>query len=256
MTARIWVFGRKEMITKGIDVSVWQGKIDWERVKRQGVDFAIIKAGQGKSVSGDARYFADSRFEYNLTTAHECGIALGAYYYVTACNIDEAKREAEHFVSLISPHKSKITLWAVLDVEDVSPPKYCGLTKPCELTDIVLEMARLIKNAGFEVMLYTNRTYIENRLEFSRLSHLPLWRAHWKNGHAEPSDAPGDYSENMKIWQWGSEKIDGISGDVDSNYGYFDIRCGAGGTLPRVKSRVQGFASLARQLLGLRAEKK
>ncbi len=245
-------------ISKGIDVSVWQGKIDWERVKRAGVDFAIIKAGQGKSVSSDAKYFADSRFEYNIKNAHASGVKVGVYYYVTATNADEAVREAEHFISLITPHKSRISLWAALDVEDVSPPKYCGLTEPSVLSEIVLQMSGMLERAGFAPMLYTNRSYIENRLQFQRLSHLPLWRAHWKNGKPSPDDAPRDYAENMKIWQWGSERIDGVSGEVDSNYGYFDIcqGCGNGGEKKSGKSKVNGFASLARQLLGLRAEKK
>ncbi len=245
-------------ITKGIDVSVWQGKIDWARVKRAGVDFAIIKAGQGKSVSSDAKYFADSRFEYNIKNAHESGIKVGVYYYVTATGIEEAVREAEHFISLITPHRSRISLWAVLDIEDVSPPKYCGLTKPSELTEIALRMCELIERAGFAPMLYTNRSYIEDRLQFQRLSHLPLWRAHWKNGKPLPDDAPRDYAENMKIWQWGSEKIDGVSGEVDSNYGYFDISqdCGNGSEKKSGKSKTHGFATLARQLLGLKAEKR
>ncbi len=228
-------------ITRGIDVSVYQGGIDWERVKAAGVDFAIIKAGQGHSVSSSAYLFEDRYFEINLKEAHRVGIKCGVYYYVTATTLDEAKTEAEHFLRLIKPHRDKITLWAVADVEDVSPAKYCGLVGKRELTNIVLEFCRVVKGGGFMPMLYTNRNYLKNKLDYERLRSIPLWRAHWLSGEVTPDDLPNDYRENMKIWQWGAERVDGIRGDVDANYGYFsdaDIKKG--------KAKARGGLSLAR----------
>lgn len=233
--------------TRGIDVSVFQGSIDWDKVKASGIDFAIIKAGQGHSVSSSAYLFEDRYFELNLREAHRAGIQCGVYYYVTATTLAEARAEANHFLNLITPYKDKISLWAVADVEDVSPAKFCGKVNRELLTDIVLEFCRIVRDGGFEPMLYTNRTYLRNKLDAERLSHLPLWRAHWLSGEVSPSDAPTDYANNMKIWQWGAERVDGISGTVDANFGYFtdmDIK--------KSKAKVRGGLSLARLMSKLR----
>ncbi len=238
-------------VTRGIDVSVYQGRIDWERVKAAGIDFAIIKAGQGHSVSSSAYLFEDRYFELNLREAHRVGIACGVYYYVTATTVDEARVEAEHFLRLIKPHKDKITLWAVADVEDVSPAKYCGLVGRETLTEVVLEFCRVVKGGGFVPMLYTNRTYLKNKLDASLLRGIPLWRAHWLSGEVTPDNVPSDYREDMKIWQWGAERVDGIRGDVDANFGYFtdaDIKKG--------KAKVRGGLTLARLMSKLGMSKR
>ncbi len=210
------------MITKGIDVSVFQGDIDWKKVAKSGIDFAIIKAGQGHSVSSNAYLFEDRYFKNNITEAYKNGIKCGVYYYVTATTVDEAKTEANHFLKLIKPYRNKISLWAVADVEDVTPAKFCGTVEKEILTDLVLEFCRTLKAGGFEPMLYTNRDYLKNHLDFARLDKIPLWRAHWLSNNVTPADAPDDYAENMKIWQWGAEKVDGIAGEVDANFGYFN----------------------------------
>lgn len=212
---------RKILITKGIDVSVFQGDIDWKKVAKSGIDFAIIKAGQGHSVSSNAYLFEDRYFKNNITEAYENGIKCGVYYYVTATTVDEARTEANHFLKLIKPHGNKISLWAVADVEDVTPAKFCGTVEKEILTDAVLEFCRTVKAGGFEPMIYTNRNYLKNKLNAERISGIPLWRAHWLSGEVTPDDAPTDYAKDMKLWQWGAEKVDGIKGDVDANFGYF-----------------------------------
>jgi GH25 family lysozyme M1 (1,4-beta-N-acetylmuramidase) len=232
--------------TKGIDVSVFQGAIDWEKVKASGVDFAIIKAGQGHSVSSSAYLFEDRYFKRNIEEAHRVGVKCGVYYYVTATTKEEATREARHFLSIIRPYKSKIDLWAVADVEDVSPAKYCGLVEKELLTDIVLEFCRVVKAGGFKPMLYSNRSYLKGKFDYTKLAQIPLWRAHWVINTPQPNDYPRDFSDNMQIWQWGADIIDGISGEVDANYGYFSDADLKG------KPKIRSGITLARMLKKIR----
>lgn len=84
-------------MSKGIDVSKHQGKIDWHRVKNSGVDFAILRAGYGKYDNQK-----DERFEENYSNAKNAGIKLGAYHYSYAKSVDDAKKEAEIFLKWIS----------------------------------------------------------------------------------------------------------------------------------------------------------
>ena len=100
------------MAAKGIDVSTFQGEIDWQAVKRSGVSFAMIKATQGRAVSSDAYLFTDSRFVRNITQASQSGIECGVYHYLTARTVSEAVKEAEYFTRTILPYKPQIKLWA------------------------------------------------------------------------------------------------------------------------------------------------
>lgn len=209
------------MITEGIDVSLYQGDIDWQKVAKSGIDFAMIKAGQGHALSSDAYLFADRYFKKNIKEAYKNGITCGAYYYVTATTVEEAEKQAKHFLSIIRPYRNSLALWAAADVEDVTPPKYCGRLTPRELTDVVLKFCDTVEKDGFKSMLYTNRDYLKNHLEAERLTEIPLWRAHWRSGVITPADAPTDYAENMKIWQYGTSELDGVGICTDANYGYF-----------------------------------
>lgn len=209
---------------RGVDVSFFQGKIDWQAAREDGVEFAMIKAGQGHSLSGTAYLFADRFFERNLVGAWEAGIACGVYYYMTAKKREEAEREADHFCSLILPYREKIRLWAAVDVEDVTPPRYCGSASRGDLTEAVLAFCRKVRLAGFRPMLYTNRDYLDNRLECGKLIGIPVWRAHWyASGNHDPENAPRDHAESMKIWQWGADEVCGIDGKVDGNIGFFRL---------------------------------
>ncbi len=199
---------------KGIDVSIFQGNPDWLKVRTDGVNFAIIKASQGRSVSDQYYMFADSKFKYNIVNAHKNGIACGVYHYLTAQTVDEAYKEADYFISVIEPYRDKITLWAAVDVEE---DKYLPRDKKL-LTDIVKAFCERVKQKGFRSMIYTNRNYLTNRLIYSALGGIDIWQAHWS------SSKPNDVGNMLKIWQYSSKgRVNGIIGDVDMNYGYFTM---------------------------------
>ena len=96
---------------KGIDVSYAQGKINWEMAAADGVQFAMIKASQGKLLrDASVGPFADPRFEENIKGAHEAGIQVGVYHYLCAGTVSEALREAQYVIDLVQPYRDIITL--------------------------------------------------------------------------------------------------------------------------------------------------
>lgn len=196
------------MMKRGIDVSTYQGTIDWAKVKADSIDFAIIKATQGRSETGTYRNFTDSKFAANIVDADRCGIRVGVYHYLTAQTVMGAMEEADLFLSAIDPYKSIIDLWAVVDVES----KYLPTDKTL-LTQIVNTFCSRINSSGYRPMVYTNPDFLVNRL--NDITYWDLWLALWRNKANVPSLS--DYP-NMKVWQWGSETVDGIAGKVDANY--------------------------------------
>lgn len=202
------------MMLRGIDVSTHQGTIDWDEVADAGLSFAIIKATQGWSEKTEGlRNFTDSKFKRNITEAHRIGLRVGVYHYLTARTVGEAMEEAEYFLSVIEPYKTLIDLWAVVDVESKYLPKDKTL-----LTQIVNTFCSRVTSAGLRPMVYTNPDYLKHRL--NDISYWPLWLALWRNKTNAPT--VNDYP-SMKLWQWGSEKISGISGKTDANFAIVDL---------------------------------
>lgn len=193
---------------RGIDVSTYQGDINWAQVKADGIDFAIIKATQGRSETGTYRNFTDSKFTANIVGSNRWGVRAGVYHYLTAQTVSEAMEEAELFLSAISPYRSIIDLWAVVDVESKHLPK-----DKTQLTQIVNTFCSRVNSAGYRPMVYTNPDFLKNRL--NDITYWDLWLALWHNKANVP--ALSDYP-NMKVWQWGAEVVDGITGKVDANY--------------------------------------
>ena len=162
------------MMLRGIDVSTHQGTIDWAKVKADGIDFAIIKATQGRSVSNASlRNFTDSRFAQNIVDANRCGIRTGVYHFLTALTVTEAMQEAEYFLSVIEPYRYFIELWAVVDVEDDRMPRDKTL-----LTQIVNTFCSRVQSAGYLPMVYTNPDWLKNRL--NDVSYWDLGLALWR----------------------------------------------------------------------------
>ena len=199
---------------RGIDVSTYQGDINWAQVKADGIDFAFIKASQGRSVSNASlRNFTDSKFAQNIVNANRWGIRVGVYHYLTAWNVTEAMQEAEYFLSVIAPYRFFIDLWAAVDVEDSRSPKDKTL-----MAQIVNTFCSRVEADGYKPMVYTNPDWLTNKL--GNVSHWDLWLALWCNKANVPTV---DKYPNLHVWQWGSETVDGIRGKVDANYMIYDV---------------------------------
>lgn len=180
---------------KGIDVSVWQGVIDWKKVKDSGVKFAIIRSSVGDRV--------DTMFDYNITEASKAGINVGVYHYCYAMTTEEARQEAQHFIETIKPYE--INYPVMFDFEDNTQVKL-GKEKLTEIAEVFLSE---LKNAGYYPMIYSYKNWLENLLDMDRLSEYEVAVAEW--------NVPiSTYRKSYGIWQYSCKgKISGIEGDVD-----------------------------------------
>lgn len=186
---------------KGIDVSYYQGVIDWEKVKASGVEFVIIRAGYGKNTM-------DKQFINNIEGASRAGLKIGVYWFIYAAGIADAKRNAEKCHNLIKPYKNKIDLKIWADWEYDSD-KRNQQTKEGR-TAIVKAFLQSMKERGYEIGVYANPDYLENM--FGNLSDYPLWLAKY-------STDKGSYKPY--IWQYSSKgSVPGINGNVDMNILY------------------------------------
>ena len=170
------------MKKKGIDVSKYQGRIDWPAVKRDGVEFAMIRAGYGMYP-----HQKDPFFDQNVRGAQAAGIHVGAYHYSYAKNVDDTRREAELFLSWLSP--LTLDYPAAFDIEDNSQ---IGLS-PELLTSITETFCDRIAAAGYLPMVYANKYWLQNKLIDSRISRYELWLAHYVTAT--------DYDKPHGIWQ-------------------------------------------------------
>lgn len=202
----------------GIDVSRWQEKIDWKKVKESGIDFTFIKASQGGSISATTiTPFTDSYFKSNINEAYKAGIHCGVYHYLTGTTHKDVIAEAEYLISILKPYKKKIVYPVALDFEDA---RYTSSHKTYNAI-LVRLFTDIVKSAGYTPILYANRSFLKSYIDMSSLTDLDIWYARYytpRNSEKSPTDF-----KKMTVWQWSdSGTIDGISGYVDMNTGYLD----------------------------------
>ncbi|CAH2714407.1 Autolytic lysozyme [Neobacillus rhizosphaerae] len=186
---------------KGIDVSHWNGNIDWNKVAGDGVKFAFLKATEGTS------YSVVSWFNENVPKAISASIDVGAYHYAKFGTIAEAKAEVAYFLSVIKGNQ--LTYPAVLDLEE----NKSGASKTV-LTDAAIAFLDALTNAGYVAMLYTGKAFLDEQLDESRLTTYALWIARYNS----------TLGRNADIWQYtNSGKVNGIIGDVDLDWSYRDF---------------------------------
>lgn len=188
---------------KCIDVSTWQGSIDWKKVKKSGCGYAIIRAGFGRETSQ-----IDNQFERNYKNAKAAGVKLGVYWYSYAVNRDDAVKEAKACLSVLKGKSLEMPVF--FDMEENFMTKYSRAT----LTDMAKAFCDTVIKGGFESGVYSNLNWFTNYLNYSELKALyPIWLAQWSSSPQLECD----------IWQYSSEgTVAGIDGYVDMNIIYSD----------------------------------
>lgn len=188
----------------GLDISAWQGDIDFEKIKKAGVEFLFIRVG---SKSSPTEYFVDKKFERNITLAQQYDIPVGVYYYSYARSEEEARKDAKWVMEQIKDYK--IELPVVFDWEEWSNFNFYRVSF-YELTNIAASFLEEIEKNGYQGMLYSSKSYLENvwfQLDYD------TWLAHY----TKETNYEGEY----QYWQMTSSgKIDGIDGPVDVNIFY------------------------------------
>lgn len=194
------------MQRKGIDVSTWQGDINWNKVKADGIEFAMLRSSFGKE-NHDKQ--TDNKFWQNYRNAKAAGVPIGAYHYSYATTVEDAKKEADFFLSIVKGCQFEYPI--AFDIEDPSQ-MYLGKDR---ITDIIMTFCERVQAAGYYVSLYTNLDWISNRIDMSRAKAFDIWLAQWSS---KPT-----YSGNFGMWQYTSSgSVNGISGNVDMNIAYYD----------------------------------
>lgn len=192
-----------------IDVSTYNGDIDWNAVKAAGVDYAIIRVGYRGY--GTARLVQDRRFEQNMRGAINAGIRVGAYIVTQAVNTEEAVEEASFIVEKCRGYN--VTLPLAIDVEWAGNSYEEGRANSISAstrTDVINAFARTVMNSGYTAMAYANKDWFENKIYSGNLfASCKIWLAQYRNTEYT-------YGGRVNMWQYTSKgRVDGINGDVD-----------------------------------------
>lgn len=197
----------------GIDVSNYQGNIDFNKVKKAGYDFVIIRAGWGKSNK-------DPKFDVNIRKALQAGLKVGAYWFIYAKDLNHLKHNAKMANAVLNNFRDKLEMGVWCDFEYDSDNYRPKLNKD-ERTIWVKTFIEDMKAMGYNCGLYANPDYINNKFNYKvenkpNLWKYPLWLAYYDVSEAKAKEF------KPLIWQKTSKgRVDGINGNVDINV-YFD----------------------------------
>lgn len=215
------LYGRKNYIIngqkvskQGIDVSSFQGEIDWQRVKADGIEFAMIRLGYRGY--GTGRMMLDDYYEANIQGALDAGLEVGVYFFSQAVSEEEAVEEAQ--VVLENIRNYHVTYPIIYDAEEIpsDTARTDGLTVR-QLTDNAIAFCEYVEAAGYQSMIYSNKRWLLTKLDLERLIDYDVWFA----GYINIPEYPYDF----KMWQYTeSGSVDGIEGNVDMNISFMDYR--------------------------------
>lgn len=200
----------------GIDVSMHNKTVDFNKVKADGIDFVYVRVGYTGYTKKKLSLNYDPYYRENITNALAAGLQVGVYWYSQALNEDEALQEANMLLNVIGSYN--ITLPVVYDYEfagvgDDGRLDSANLSK-AQMTANSLTFLNRVSQMGYTPCLYANYSFLKNRVYASQISSIAkIWLAHYNTS----TDYPGDY----EYWQYTSDgRVNGISGRVDMNVWY------------------------------------
>lgn len=193
----------------GIDVSKWNGEIDWDRAKNAGVQFAIVRAGYRGSVTGSL--VQDIYFDANMKGAASAGVPVGVYFFTQAVNEVEAVEEASAVLAWIREYE--ITYPVFIDTEGAGGGGRADSLDADTRTLVCEAFCRTIQNAGYEAGVYASRNWYDHNLHTRKLENYYIWLAEYRSVPL--------YQGYYRMWQYSSKgHVDGIEGNVDMNIMY------------------------------------
>ena len=192
----------------GIDVSRWNGDIDWNAVKSSGVSFVIIRCGYRGSSTGVL--VKDPKFEANIKGATNAGLKVGLYFFSQAVSEKEAVEEASMAIALAKDYKISYPIF--VDTEWTSGGRANSLDKSTR-TAVCKAFCETIKSAGYTPGVYACKSWYQDSLNVSSLNSYKIWLAQYAS---QPT-----YSSRYDMWQYSDKgKVNGISTNVDMNISY------------------------------------
>ena len=198
-------------VRRGIDVSEFQGQIDWEKVKKAGYDFVFVRAGHRTFHTGSLE--RDTRAIKNLTRAKKAGLDVGVYVFSQAVTIEEAIEEAELCLDVIEESKVKITLPIVFDPEiQIEYDARINYISNDQFTNNAVAFCETIKDAGYTPGIYANCSTETDILNMSRLENAEIWYADYNSVPESPY--------RFTYWQYTNTGwVDGIpEAETDLNF--------------------------------------
>lgn len=192
----------------GLDISHWQGDVDYEALKNAGVEFVILRVGTSTDINGEN--VLDKKFIQNITKANQVGIPVGIYFYSYANSEERAREDANWVIEQIKDYK--VDLPIAFDWENWNNYNEFHLSL-FGLSDMAAAFMKTIEEKGYESMLYSSKSFLE---KIWYPTEYKTWLAHY-TADIKPTNYGGDYD----YWQLCSDgKVDGINGEVDINVRY------------------------------------
>ena len=196
----------------GVDVSYYQGKIDWEKVKASGIEFAIVRLGY-RGYGEEGKLVEDKLAFENIEGALEAGLKVGVYFFSQAISVEEAREEAEFVLERIEGYD--ITMPVIYDWEYISEEARTADMDRRTLTDCYIAFCEKIEAAGYTPMPYFNTYQSRDLMNLYELERWPFWLALYSSRMTFPY--------RIEMWQYtDSGKVPGIEGNVDLNLFFVD----------------------------------
>lgn len=195
---------------KGIDVSKYQGDIDWSLVAQDGIEFAFLRLGY--RAYGSGALTEDENFKNNAAGALQNNLHVGAYFFTQAVTKEEAEEEAQFVIDLLKGYKIDYPI--AIDVEEIVGDTYRQQdVSRNDLTEIVIAFCEKIKQAGYTPMIYGNLKGLIGLIDIEKLAAYEKWYAEYSSYPYIPYE--------FGIWQYSeSGSVNGINGPVDLNIGF------------------------------------
>ncbi len=213
--------GENHNITYGIDVSKFQGTIDWAQVAGAGIDFAMVRVGYRDSASGEIK--ADSNARFNMQEAEKNGIKIGAYFFSTAVSPSEAVEEANWVANYISQYPITYPVGFNCEGFENASSRQYNLTKD-ERSTIALAFLDQVYSAGYTPIFYASRSELSGDAKWNASQiekSYKIWMA-WYNQDTSGLTKGPSYEGQCAMWQYSNNgNIAGISKPVDVDVAYF-----------------------------------
>ena len=199
-------------IRKGVDVSHHQGAIDWEKVKADGYEFAILRIGyRGYGKSGGL--YVDNEFKNNIRDAHKAGLDVGVYIFSQAINETEALEEADLVIEQLQGETLELPVTfdpELIRTDDARTDNVTGE----QFTKNTIAFCEKIEKAGYKAMIYSNMYWESFLFDLEQLSDFPIWYADYEKVPQTPYE--------FEFWQYSDKgQVDGISGKTDLNIQFY-----------------------------------
>ncbi len=195
----------------GIDVSFFDGAIDWNAVKAQGIEFAIIRIG-GRGWTSGAIY-DDSRTQEYLRGARAAGVKIGVYFYSTAIDRREAVEEANMTLRVLDGISLEYPIFIDMEFSGEYPKGRSDQLSPSERADIVIAFCETVQNSGYRAGVYASQNYLKAYIDYHSVDQYTVWLASYTANNKLPR-----FYERYDIWQFSDRgRVNGIRSDVDMN---------------------------------------